>query len=41
MEVILITQICALISIISAKLYFDTLANFCEDLNLNSSELVL
>ena len=31
---------CALISIISAKLYFDTLANFCEDLNLNSSELV-
>ena len=31
---------CALISIISAKLYFDTLASFCEDLNLNSSELV-
>ena len=31
---------CALISIISAKLYFDTLANFCEDLNINSSELV-
>ncbi len=31
---------CALISIISAKLYFDTIANFCEDLGLNSSELL-
>ena len=30
---------CALISIIS-KLYFDTLASFCEDLNLNFSEIV-